>query len=270
MNEHPDHLLAEYVDGALSQEDRAGVEAHVASCGRCRDEVGLARQALEHLRAAPPVEPPFGLTREVVRTARRPALWQRPVAWAALGSAAAVVAGGLFLATRDQPIIADGALTPASVGAPERDAPTGASIQEEGGEASLASAPADLPYPVLRASPANHTPTTLGERARALATESRSALDGGFPPNATVFYSNVRLRDVDPPIAEALRCASAGTPPDTAAVPFVIETVRFEGIPAYLVSFLRGEGPDAPYDQIQLLVVDRESCTLRHFSRQRL
>ena len=42
---HPEDLLAPYVDGSLGTDERAVVEAHLAGCDRCRDEVDLARPA---------------------------------------------------------------------------------------------------------------------------------------------------------------------------------------------------------------------------------
>jgi hypothetical protein len=50
----------------------------------------------------------------------------------------------------------------------------------------------------------------------------------------------------------------------------VIEAAEFEQRPAYLVVYLRGPDDDAPYDRIQVVVVDRESCGVLHFARQNL
>lgn len=38
-NEHPGPLLLDYIDGSLSSEDRAVVEAHVGQCDHCRTEL---------------------------------------------------------------------------------------------------------------------------------------------------------------------------------------------------------------------------------------
>lgn len=32
MNDHPEYLLAEYVDGSLGSEERAAVDAHLSGC----------------------------------------------------------------------------------------------------------------------------------------------------------------------------------------------------------------------------------------------
>src|SRR5436190_20847982 len=42
---HPDALLAEYVDGALAEGERPIIERHLDICERCREEVALARAA---------------------------------------------------------------------------------------------------------------------------------------------------------------------------------------------------------------------------------
>jgi len=66
---HPEELLAEYVDGSLEQDERAAVEAHLAGCEQCRDEVGAARRVRGALAALPEVELPEGFRAD--RRARR-------------------------------------------------------------------------------------------------------------------------------------------------------------------------------------------------------
>ena len=100
---HPsDDLLAAYVDGSLSQEDRAAVDTHLATCARCTQDVAQAAAARSALRAIPEVPIPDDLkiptaaeAEIAASTARRrstaPA-WQR---W--IGPAAAVAAAALVL-----------------------------------------------------------------------------------------------------------------------------------------------------------------------------
>src|SRR4051794_30013896 len=68
---HPDDLLADYVDGDLGVRDRAEVDAHLATCERCRADVRSARLANQQLKAQPPVEAPAGLTEEILDAVRR-------------------------------------------------------------------------------------------------------------------------------------------------------------------------------------------------------
>src|SRR6476469_1460521 len=53
---HPEELLAPFVDGTASLEERAAVEAHMAFCQRCVEEIGLAMQARAALAQLPEVE----------------------------------------------------------------------------------------------------------------------------------------------------------------------------------------------------------------------
>ena len=94
---HPEELLAGYVDGTLTQPERAVVDAHLDSCETCRDELHLARAAVVALGFLEEVPVPFGVTGPVLAEAgkrferRRDVVWQR-VQWVAgAGVAAALV-----------------------------------------------------------------------------------------------------------------------------------------------------------------------------------
>jgi hypothetical protein len=55
---HPEELLASFVDGSATPQERAEVQAHITLCPICREEIELARVALAALMALPEVEPP--------------------------------------------------------------------------------------------------------------------------------------------------------------------------------------------------------------------
>lgn len=128
MTREPEHArsaeaLGAYVLAALPADEAADVEAHVATCQRCRDDLSELRAAADLLAAsAPPVVPPPALKQrimavveaeaEVLRAAgpeadRPPAarrrrlghLFPRPAVTAAAAAAAlaAGVAGGIVL-----------------------------------------------------------------------------------------------------------------------------------------------------------------------------
>src|SRR5947207_6813848 len=59
---HPDELLADYVDGTLTREEFAAVDAHLASCARCRAEVDVASRAARALASLREPRTPAGLT----------------------------------------------------------------------------------------------------------------------------------------------------------------------------------------------------------------
>ena len=125
MNDHPEQLLAEYVDGSLGADDRATVEAHLASCSSCADEVSMARQARMMLTELPEVPVPLGLDQRILQQTERRARWESPFAWRAARVAvvaAAVVGVGtaIFLGSNRA---SDEAALPAASGRSSRFRP---------------------------------------------------------------------------------------------------------------------------------------------------
>ena len=55
---HPEDLLAAFVDGTATLQERATVEAHVTFCSACRREIEMARSALAALQGLPDLEAP--------------------------------------------------------------------------------------------------------------------------------------------------------------------------------------------------------------------
>jgi hypothetical protein len=64
---HLDDLLSAYVDGQLTVEERAVVDAHVAVCPTCRRELAATRQAKAWVSGLPAAEPPFGFYDRMLR-----------------------------------------------------------------------------------------------------------------------------------------------------------------------------------------------------------
>ena len=90
---HPEELLASYVDATASTEERAVVDAHVASCARCRGEIAAATAARAALKRLPVLDAPAGLAPDmgVPAPARIPGggpAWYR---WAGGAAVAAVI-----------------------------------------------------------------------------------------------------------------------------------------------------------------------------------
>jgi len=73
--EHVAGLLSEYIDGRLSVQERHRLEAHLAACPQCQDELASLQATVTMLRALPPVPLPrnFYVYREQVKA--RPPLW---------------------------------------------------------------------------------------------------------------------------------------------------------------------------------------------------
>ena len=89
---HPEELLAPYVDGTASPEERAAVDSHASTCSRCRAEISAASAARAELKRLPVVEAPPGLApgpfaTPSARPSRAPG-WYR---WGGAAAAAAVI-----------------------------------------------------------------------------------------------------------------------------------------------------------------------------------
>lgn len=276
MSEHPHDLLAELVDGTLSGQDLARVEAHLGTCDRCTEEVALSRSAVAALATLPEEAVPFGATREAVRQAARGSRWQqRPAAWRLAGAAAAaaaVIGAVVFVSLR--PVSREGADGPTFARSPTEDAPAGAPAPAPAGEAATqedaeTGSSALASAPTFTQSSARLDTERVARRTAEIVADARRALDRGFAPTAVDFYAGFDLGSLPPAAQRALTCVTEGAP-DRDVVPFHIEETTFEGDPAYLVAFLAGPAADRPYDRVQVLVADRQTCAIRHFARQRL
>lgn len=272
MTDHVEELLPEYIDGALEPDDRGMVEAHLASCSSCREEATLAAEARAALAALPEVPVPFGTTERILHGVQRRPRFASPFAWRAAGlaaAAAAVVGVGIYITglpgPREQSPPTAERKEPFAPAIPETDVQTGAPEAAEGAFSSRAAA-----YPRYEESQTRYTPENLTEATRQFATEAAQTLSGGFPPTAQEFYAGYDLASLPQGAQTAVACVNRGVPPDRTVVPLVVEAARFNGTPAYLVVYLRGAGPQTPYDRIQVVVVDRERCGVMHFALQRL
>ena len=276
MTDHPQELLAEFVDGTLAGRDLARVESHLSECAVCGEEVALAGRARSALAALPEVPVPFGTARSAVRRSRAaPRWWRAPAAWRVAGAAAtaaAVVGAVVFVSLRPATETGGGGDGPTSIDAPAGAPEAGAPASDEDtttGDSRVQQGGARVTLTLERVS-GDQGPQSVGRETRRIATRAMRALDEGFPETAVEFYAAVDLASLEQPAQAALSCATQGSPPDRAVVPYVIQETSFQGVPAYLIAFLAGPAADAPYDRVQVLVVDRETCTIRHFARQNL
>lgn len=64
-------LLCDYVDGTLSQAERATVELHLAQCAGCREVVELSTAAVSFMERASEPEPPAALVNQILFEARK-------------------------------------------------------------------------------------------------------------------------------------------------------------------------------------------------------
>jgi len=70
--DHPEELLAAYVEGSATADERRAVDSHVTSCGQCRSEIELATSARAALASLPELEAP-GLAKTGLEAFRQPA-----------------------------------------------------------------------------------------------------------------------------------------------------------------------------------------------------
>jgi hypothetical protein len=86
--QHLTDELSALLDGELPDDERASAEAHLSECDRCRAELDVTRVVRDRLRAAPPVDPPFGFYERLTSKRRR---------WPAAASAIAIAAACVLL-----------------------------------------------------------------------------------------------------------------------------------------------------------------------------
>lgn len=274
MTEHPEELLAAYVDGELDAADRRAVQAHLRSCERCRGEVEMARVARDALTSLPEVPAPEGTAFRVLREARRPPATGR--VWriaTAVGVAASLAAGVLVLSQRvdlggggrgdmaaDSGADAGGAARPAQGRSDEQQ---GAA---EAGPEATAALGADRLGPVFRVTNARYTLDDMPEVIARLSERANAML------RANVAFATVEddAGGLGRRAAAALECSEsairAATAVEDPGVPFVFETAAFfdefagEYVPGYVATYLRGESPNERPTQLVMTVIDRTTC----------
>ena len=256
--DHPDELLAGYVDGSATPRERVAVQSHLASCAQCREEAELASAARTALASLPELAPP-GLARQGVAALRQPAVNvvpggaegdahqrqgagapprippRRRIAWVPALAAAAIVAIAGLIAL---PILLRG-------GGGTATAPSKA-----GREAT----PTQSPLPALVDRGASYTPATLNALAKGLAPLARQ-VEGAPPsptpaPNHPAAGTPLASPSIPPRFAAAasadyaasntaLVCLVTGGGLESDAVPVYLETATFKGVPAYIGAFAR-------------------------------
>src|SRR5439155_16851270 len=71
MTDHMGALLSALIDGELTADEVAPVEAHIRDCADCQAERDAVIQAKAMLRALPMLDPPFGMIDRLVIAERR-------------------------------------------------------------------------------------------------------------------------------------------------------------------------------------------------------
>jgi len=252
---HPEELLSGYVDGTLPNEERAVVDAHLATCATCSEEVELAGEALVALEALEEQPVPFGVTGPVMAEAgrrfeRRGAVWQRVQWGAGLAAAAALV---LVVALN-----LSGGNSGDLANAP-RDGSS-----EAGGEAPQAALAADETLPRLE-NQRGVSYSDSGIRLLAEDTAERSAVESSPTPaqDTAVGGGDVEFAAKNDR-AVALEClGTSGAPLDDPRerLDRLIEA-QYQGTPAYFAVFLESPGGGQPPDSAIVWVVATRDCRI--------
>jgi hypothetical protein len=252
---HPEEHLSGYVDGTLATDERAEVDAHLASCATCREEIELSTRAVTMLRELPEVPVPFGTTRPVMaeagkeRTSRTRRAWGGRTQWAA-GLAAAAV------------LVAVVAVALPRVG---REART-----ESAGAGGVPAAPTRAPG--MEAATSGAVPLELQPNADYDATKlERLADSSALRPGAETTLAAPSAKDASAAQAEdAAACLArpGGLTGQDRLVRLIQAT--FQGRPAYVGVYLEEPGAGQPADRIVIWVVDRRDCSILSFSSKRL
>jgi hypothetical protein len=252
---HPEEQLSGYVDGTLGTDERAEVDAHLATCATCREEIELSTRAVTMLRELPEVPVPFGTTRPVMakagkeRASRGRRSWGRGTQWAAGLAAAAVLVAVVAVAL---PRVGEMAPVESAAGGGAQATPKAA----PGMEAATSGAV------TLEVQPnADYDATKLERLADSSA--QRAASDTTLAAPSTVDASAAQAED-----AAACLTRPGILTGEERLVRLIQAT--FEGRPSYIGVYLEQSGAGQPADHIVILVVARQDCSFVRFASKRL
>jgi anti-sigma factor RsiW len=239
---HPEDLLADHVDGTLSQTERAVLDAHLTGCETCREEVALAGGAVTALTALDEEPVPFGVTGPVLAEARRTAQRRAPTRerfqWA-IGLAAAACL-----------VLVAVVLLPQLTGGPAEDR---GALSAGGGDAERsedATLGAEALAPLqLEVSDENFAEQDLARLAR---TTAKVAPALPLAPTASFAAPD-----------EAINCmVESGATIDEADVLVRVIQARYLGTPAYIGVFHEGAGGGAPAQRVVVWVISSADCAI--------
>ncbi len=240
---HPYDLLADLVDGSLDAHDRAQVDAHLATCASCREDLALATAGRDAARSLPQVAAPADLREGVVGAAGGRA--SRAPRWYRWAGAAAVAAAAVVAIAVALPDVGGGA-------SPEMAAQD-AGAEGAPGAASVTSA-ADV---LLEVQDVNYGEDSLRQLAREAGTHEQAA----YPTS-----SDAVQRDA----SAALGCVTQAFEAKPAGRLRRLIQARFDGRPAYLAVYLESPGAGQPPDSATVWVAAKADCTIVSFAQARL
>jgi anti-sigma factor RsiW len=251
---HPEELLAGYVDGTLPTDERAGVDAHLAECARCRREVALAASARSALGSLTEVPAPSGVAARALQEAGGASLRRQAGGvprWYRIAGVAAAAAALLVIA-----------VTLPHIGKGTSIADAGRADKQLGGASAPTTA---LSASVIEIQQVNYDNASLSAL-------SESYVGGGAAvstPAPGPTESTAVVNGTPAQTAKALACIVRSAPSETGQ-PTRLISARFQDTPAYLAVFLEGPGADQPPDSVVVWVFATKDCAILSFSHARL
>ena len=245
---HPEELLAGYVDGTLSAQERAVVETHVSGCSKCSREIAMASSARSALRDLHDVPAPEDIGSLAIQEASghrgAPGVGGTP-RWYRVGGLVAAVAAGLLVFTLVLPRIGQ---SDDAGGGDQRELSTAAG-DTEAGKLSAASG--------IEISHENYDNTSLTALISSLAagdSAGGSMAAASAPPIPLATGGQAQVN-------KALACIVRSAPDETGDLKRLIRA-RFEGTPAYLAVFTEGPGAGQPADTAIIWVFATDDCRI--------
>ena len=252
---HPDEALAGYVDGSATDDERRVVEAHLASCSSCAEEIALARASVAATSgveeaAAPGLDPAsiVSTARTVVSIeSRRQAASEEPrrgpgvclgvVGGLAAASIVAVLAFGL--------LHSPGGGSASTALAPTHEAAPLSPGVGPGPSSGITRSPALGAFVTEE----NYTRASVDQLASSLARGS-TQLIGPVASNGPESFSAAD-------VAAARSCAQAAA--GTTRPPAIMVRAKFEGRPAFVTGFVLSAPGE---DKTRVVVTSASGCTV--------
>jgi anti-sigma factor RsiW len=250
---HPDELLAAYLDGAASAPEREAVESHLVHCSACRQDLDFARSGKEALRSLPELDSP-GLARTALPALitavedEAPVPIERQRARRRSGAVLERVAWGVGVAAVLALLVG---IVANLNGSRAKQATAPPAVASEG--SSFGSGPS-APLTVIQSN-VDYTPESLAALARKIgaATDARSlAAAGNARTPAPTPSLDTSLGVLDPERALACVQQATGLGPD--AYPTYLELASYNATPAYIGAFY--SEVDAPHVLVVAVSVD--------------
>lgn len=249
---HPEELLADYVDGTLSEPERAVVDAHLPTCERCTGEVRIARAAVTALERLEDEPVPFGVTGPVLVEAGRRFEQRRRVAWQRLQWSAGLATAAALVLVVAVNIGREG-------GEEAAPASTGATAGAEAAAPAESAPGAALEVGLERQPGVDYD----ADGIEAVASAALEDLAGGDEQRTSAVAEDA-IELAAGPAEGALACVarSGGPAPGPRDTLLRLIEAEYDGTPAFIAVFAQGPGAGQAPDHVVVWVVATEDCRI--------